>query len=79
MYTVDVSSGVKWPKREADHSSNAEDKSGGAIPSLPRTSLSRGTELIKHRDKFAFLPSPYINETGAELYSRGTLPGYRVS
>jgi hypothetical protein len=35
-----LSPGVKWPGREADHSSpsSAEAKNGGAIPPLPHTS-----------------------------------------
>jgi hypothetical protein len=44
MGTGTLPPGVKWPKREADHSSlsSAEVKNNGAIPPLPHTSLQRG-------------------------------------
>jgi hypothetical protein len=53
----DLSPGIKWPGHEVGHSSpsSAEVKNGRAIPPLPNTSLSRGAELIKHREDFILI------------------------
>jgi hypothetical protein len=53
-----LSSGVKRPRHESDHSptSNAEVKNGGAILPLPHTSSCHSAYLIKHRDS---LPLPF--------------------
>jgi hypothetical protein len=51
-----ISSEVKRPGREADHShpSSAEVKANEAITLLPHTSSWGGAQLIKQRNKFAF-------------------------
>jgi hypothetical protein len=53
-----LSSGVKWPAHEVDHSSpsSAEVKNDGAIPLLPCMSSWHGAQLIKHKDSFTFIP-----------------------
>jgi hypothetical protein len=50
-----LSSGIKRPGREADHSppSSAEVKNDGAIPPLPHMS-SMAQCLVKQRDRFTF-------------------------
>jgi hypothetical protein len=51
-----ISLRVKRPGREAAHlpPTNAEVKSGGAIPPLPYMSSWYNASLNKHRDNFAF-------------------------
>jgi hypothetical protein len=57
-----LSPGIKRPGHEASHSSpsSAEVKNGRATPPLPHTSLSRGAELIKHRDDFTLITLPML-------------------
>jgi hypothetical protein len=52
-----ISSEIKRPGREADHSppSSAEVKCGGTVPPLPHTASFRSAWLIKHRDNFTFM------------------------
>jgi hypothetical protein len=51
-----LSSAIKRPGREADHSTSlsAEFKYGGTIPPFPRTSLWHSDYLIKHKENFTF-------------------------
>jgi hypothetical protein len=63
-----VSSGVRRPGCEADHSlpSSAEVKNGGAVPPVPHMSSWRGAQLIKRRDNLVFIC------TGFELSAHPT-------
>jgi hypothetical protein len=51
-----LSTGVKRPAREANHSppSNAVVKNGGAVPPLLRMCFWHSAYLIKHSDNFIF-------------------------
>jgi hypothetical protein len=70
-----ISSAVKRPGREADHSLpySADVKNGGALPPLPYLSSCRGAKLIKHREILSYQFQMHCRWTNLPDVSKGVI------